>query len=159
MAGYGTDQGFADFLTGQGHTLPVGAPSAAVLRQRASDYIDATYVYRFPGVPTGGLEQERQWPRTGAFAYGQEIGSAVIPRAVIQASYHAALYEARNPGGLSVVATAARVVTREKIDVLEREYADTADMDPVKAALPMLSAVDGLIASLIERPTSAVFAV
>ena len=40
MAAYGTDEGFTAWLSANGHTLP-GSLTAAVLRERASAYIDA----------------------------------------------------------------------------------------------------------------------
>ncbi|WP_318012501.1 DnaT-like ssDNA-binding protein [Mesorhizobium sp. BR1-1-13] len=42
---------------------------------------------RFSGQPTGGINQERAWPRTGATAYGSALASDLIPQRVIDASY------------------------------------------------------------------------
>jgi hypothetical protein len=73
MAGYGTDAGFTAWASENGYTLPAEAPSVEVLRNRGAGYIDGVYGARFSGIPTGGFEQERAWPRTGAYAYGQPI--------------------------------------------------------------------------------------
>ena len=43
MAGYGDDSAFAAWLAGQGFTLPSGAPTAAVLRQRVTSKGGTTY--------------------------------------------------------------------------------------------------------------------
>lgn len=158
MAGYGSDEGFAEFLLSNGHTLPDGPLSSAVLRQRGSAYVDGVYGSRFPGVPTDGVAQERAWPRTGATAYGSEIASDTIPTAVVQASYAAALYEAENPGGLSVAATAAGAIKRKKVDVIEKEYFEGSG-DAVADATVRLSVVEGLLAPFFRRPEPAVFVV
>lgn len=142
MAGYGSDELFADWLAARGRSLPVGAPAAAVLRQLGSDYVDAAYADRWPGRPTGGVDQERAWPRTSAAVNGLSIPSDAIPVAIVNASYAAAWQEAQKAGALS--ASVSRVVTREKIDVLEREYAEGTG-DAMLDALPRFSEVDGLV--------------
>lgn len=102
MAGYGDDPGFAAWLTMKGRTLPGSAPAPAVLRERGSSYVDALYYDRFPGVPTGGAEQERQWPRTDAVdRWGEALASDTVPQRVIEASYEAAWIEGTNAGSLS----------------------------------------------------------
>src|SRR3954469_25844507 len=116
MAGYGDDNGFTTWLTDNGYTLPVDAPAAAVLRNRGAAYIDGVYGARFSGIPTGGFAQERAWPRTGAYAYGQPIGDSIIPDAVIKASYAAAWQEASLPGSLSSSGSEASRVKREKVE-------------------------------------------
>lgn len=164
MAGYGDDAGFAAWLTENGHVLPGGAPAPAILRQRGSAYVDGQYGPRFTGAPTGGYAQERSWPRTGAFAYWPRAGFSahssavpddVVPTLVIQASYAAALYDAQNPGGLSVAVVAAAQVKREKLDALETEYfAPTGDA--LANATPILSEVEGLLSPffLATLPTT-----
>ena len=89
MAGYGEDNGFTAWLADNGLTLPDDALAVAVLRQRGSSYIDGLYGLKFSGQPTGGLAQERAWPRTGAEALGQSIPADLVPNAIIQASYAA----------------------------------------------------------------------
>ncbi len=145
MAGYGSDAGFQDWLITNGHVLPEGALAPAILRQRGSQYIDGLYGSRFSGQPTGGFEQERAWPRTGASAAGQDIPTDVIPKAIIEAAYHAAYQEAQSPGSLSVAASTSGAVKREKVDVLEIEYA-AGSGDAVADATVRLSAVEGLLA-------------
>lgn len=152
MAGYGTDGGFDAWLLANGFVLPDGSPESAILRERGSNYIDGTYGSRFRGVPAGGYAQERAWPRTGAAACGSAIPDDVIPTPIINASYQAALYEAQNPGGLTVVATAAGAIKREKVGPLETEYFE-GGADAIANATPMLSAVEGLLAPFILPAT------
>lgn len=150
MSGYGDDAGFEAWMTATGRSVPVSAPSSAVLRQRASDYLDALYGAQFTGYPSGGLDQERAWPRTGATAQGQAIASDVIPAAVVKASYAAAWHEANNAGSLSVATSAAAAVKREKIDVIETEYFG-GGASAIDDATVRLSGVDGLLAPFLRK--------
>lgn len=147
MAGYGDDGAFGTWLTANGYTLPDGAPTAAVLRQRGSVYIDATYGGRFPGQPTGGAAQERAWPRTGATdRYGNAIASDAVPGAVIEASYMAGYIDAMSPGSLSVVVNPSQRVKRQMVDVIEREFfAPGGD----SAVAPTSSIIDGMLAAYL----------
>ncbi|MFN3352506.1 MAG: DnaT-like ssDNA-binding protein [Brevundimonas sp.] len=151
MAGYGSNEGLEDWLTARGRTLPDGANSD-VLRQLGSDYVDATYADVWPGRPTGGVEQERAWPRTGAAANWQTIGSDVIPLAIVNASYAAAWLESQRAGALAASARGSGVVTREKIDVLEREYAEGSG-NAIKDATTRFSEVEGLVKPYILPET------
>jgi hypothetical protein len=154
MAGYGTDEGFTAWRTANGHgNLPAGV-TAAAMRERGSSYIDGTYGPRFSGVPTGGFEQERAWPRTGATAYGQEIGASVIPSAVVNASYAAAWQEASQPGSLSVTGSAATAVKREKVEgAVEVEYQAQKEGLTAESLTPVLTTVEGLLAPFLTRQT------
>lgn len=147
MAGYGTDDGFNSWLSENGFTLPDNPPAVAVLRERGSNYIDGTYGARFSGVPTGGFAQERAWPRTGACAYGQSIGDNVIPDAVVKASYVAALADAKAPGSLSVTYTTGTTKVLTKVDKIEWDV--VGDASEPGAMIPVLSAVEGLLAPFL----------
>ena len=150
MAGYGTDEAFADWLAENGHAIAeANGLTPAMLRQRGSVYLDGTYEARLPGVRTGGLTQERAQPRTGATAHGQPIPSDLIPLAWEHASYAAALYEAQNPGGLSIAASAAGALKREKVDVLEQEFFEGSG-NAVADATVRLSVIEGLIAPFLK---------
>lgn len=117
MAGYGSDDGFDAWLSERGYSLPSGAPSQAVLRQRGSEYIDGVYGERFPGSPVNGISQDRAWPRSDASdRWGNDISVSTIPDAVINSSYEAAWIEANNDGALSKTYTPAeqKVLTEVK---------------------------------------------
>lgn len=146
MAGYGSDEAFQTWATENGHTVPTGTVAAA--RQRGSVYVDGTYGHRFPGEPTGGVEQERAWPRTGAAdRYGNAIPSETVPTRVEHAAYEAALIELQTPGALAPVIVASEQVKREKVGPLEVEYAGAAD--PVAAATPIVKAIEHILAPLL----------
>lgn len=150
MAGYGTDEGFADWLTANGYTLPDGAPAVAVLRQRGAAYIDAVYGDRFVGFPTEGIDQERAWPRTDATVFGQTLASDLIPNRVVQAGYQAAWIEAQEPGSLSVVASEAERIKRLEAGSAKLEYFDSGSaMSAVEAATQVSSEIEGLLAPLL----------
>lgn len=146
---YGSDSGFTAWLALNGLSLPAGAPDAAILRQRGSQYVDGVYGSRFWGVPTGGFAQERAWPRTDAKAYGQAIPDDTIPVAVEQASYAAAHQEAIKPGSLSVSATATGAVKRKKIGPIEKEFFEGSG-DVIADGTLKLSAVEGLLAPYLK---------
>lgn len=150
---YGSDSGFTAWLALNGLTLPAGAPDAAILRQRGSQYVDNTYGPRFWGVPTGGFAQERAWPRTGAKAYGQDIPDDVTPVAVEHASYAAAHQEAIKLGSLSVSATATGAVKRKKIGPIEKEFFEGSGNVVADGTLK-LSAVEGLLAPCLKPETT-----
>lgn len=158
MAGYGTDDGLTAWLAANGYTMPEGAPQPAILRQRGSAYIDGLYGPRFSGYPTGGFEQERAWPRTSAYFASSQIPVDSIPRAINEASYAAAYYEANNPGGLSAAVTAAGAVKREKVDVIEVEYFEGGG-SALENATVVLSSVEGLLAPFFSRAEPGIFAV
>ena len=145
MAGYGDDTGFAAWLADAGLTLPVGSPLPAVLRQRGSDYLDATYAARLMcSVPTGGFDQERAWPRTGHLIYGAAIGDTAIPAAWVQASYRAAYRDAATPGWATSSRDPSRMTKREKADVVEREF-----FEPGETAGASGANIDAMIEGLI----------
>lgn len=148
MAGYGDDAGFTAYMTAAGYVVPAGTISAA--RQRGSVYVDGTYAARFPGVPTGGVDQEREWPRTGAEDfYGNAIDPSAVPQRVINASYEAALIELQNPGSLSVTFDPAQRVKRQKVDTIEREFFDPAAGSFFAPNAPVSSIIEGILMPLI----------
>ncbi|PBC23479.1 MULTISPECIES: DnaT-like ssDNA-binding protein [unclassified Mesorhizobium] len=149
MAGYGSDAALKAYWDAAGYTYAADAPFAA-LRQRGSAYLDGTYGMRFPGQPTGGIAQEREWPRTGATAYGATLASDLVPTRVEQASYEAAHIELKKPGSLSISFDPAQRVKRQKVDVIEREFFELGDNGNVWAPnAPVSSLIEGLLAPLI----------
>jgi len=154
MAGYGADDGFTSWLADNGLTLPDGAPTLAVLRNRGSGYVDAAYGDRlFCSAPAGGVSQERAWPRTGASAYGQAVDSAAIPLAWVNASYRAAWLIASNPDAFTATINPSARVKRQKVDVIEREFFDNGALVAGSGALSVLDAeIDGLVAPYLCLP-------
>ncbi|AID29245.1 DnaT-like ssDNA-binding protein [Mesorhizobium jarvisii] len=149
MAGYGSDNALKAYWDAAGYTYAADAPFAA-LRQRGSAYVDGTYGLRFTGQPTGGIAQEREWPRAGATAYGSALASDLIPTRVEEASYEAAYIELKKPGSLSISFDPAQRVKRQKVDVIEREFFEPGDTGNIFAPnAPVSTIIEGLLAPLI----------
>lgn len=150
MSAYGTDDGFTAWLTAQGMTLPVGAPSAAVLRQIGSSYVDAAYGAKLTcSRKTGGFSQELQWPRTGHVINGELVPDDLTPPAWIHASYRAAYLEATNPGWATGSSDPNRVVKREKVDgAVEVEYFGSKDAAATGTAAGI--AADAIIGGMVN---------
>lgn len=127
MAVHGTPEGFDQWLAARGYQLPTDAPSAAILLQRATDYIDGLYGPRLIGDPAVDT----------------------LLTALANAAYAAALYEAENPGGLSVAASQSGAIKREKVDALEVEYV-AGSGDAVADATVRLSVVEGYLAPYLR---------
>lgn len=152
MAGYGADEGLVAYLAETGRVLPT-CKVAAHVRQRGSAYVDGLYngvtggsSQVWSGYPTGGVAQERAWPRTGATFYGQPIDPDVIPIAVINASYEAGYWDVQDGNELSGVIIGSSVVKSEKVGSIAVTYADTlTGMALADSATPMLSSVYGLL--------------
>jgi len=127
MAGYGSDAEFSAWLSDQGLTLPDSSSVVAALRQRGSDYLDVTYgPLLLCSSPTGGLDQERAWPRTGHVINCRELPDNAIPQVWVRASYRAAWLEATNSGWASGSVDPSKRVKRQKVDTIEREFFDRA---------------------------------
>lgn len=150
MAGYGDDNGFKAYAQNAGYVLPGGTtdPQIASARQRGALVIDR-FEQRFSGTRTGGFQQERAWPRTGAATHwGEAIPADVIPVAIVNASYEAAFLELVNPGSLSPVVTGSGQVKREKVGPIEVEYqsgSSSSAEDVAAFATPIVTAINGML--------------
>jgi len=150
MAGYGTNQDFAEWLADSGYVLPAGAPSPDILRQRGSDYIDALYGACFFGSPTDPLSQERAWPRTGATLGGIAIPPDVIPRIIVVSSYRAAWLDANNPDALSAVIDPSRRIKRQRVEnAVEREFFEGGEDG--SGSTPYDTLIDGWLKGLVDQ--------
>ncbi|MBU4609140.1 hypothetical protein IMZ29_00795 [Achromobacter sp. GG226] len=120
---YGSDEGFAAWLAGQGLELPDGA-NAASLRTIGSVYVDAAYEPKLSACSrrAGGFMQDLAWPRAGLRLNGQPVPSDLIPPAWISASYRAAYLEALTPGWATGSADPNRITRREQVDTISREF-------------------------------------
>lgn len=109
MASYGSDSGLTAYLTATGRTLPVGT-TAAVARHFGTVYVDSFEdMYRGTAVTTENSFPRNLWP--------------VVPVAVENAAYEAAFAYASGVDIFSTGGTAGGQVVREKVDVLEVQYA------------------------------------
>lgn len=130
--------------------------------QRATDYIDGRYRYKLPsgrwlsmftGTRTDGRSQDLEWPRTGAVDYeGNEIPDTEVPIEVESATYEAALRELTDPGSLSPDFVPASQVTKEKVDVVEVQYAAPQASDGMLPNRPIVPEIDEILAPLLRTP-------
>lgn len=146
---YGTDEGLTAYLAANGLTLPVGSPSAAVLRQRGSAYLDAAYEPELQcSARTDPLIQADAWPRTGHVTQsGVSVPGDIVPLPWVTASYRAAWLEASSPGWASGTIDPNRRTKREKADVLEREI--FAPSETGGSAKGILGNVDNVIHGMV----------
>lgn len=162
MANYGTVVNADAYHLARGNTAWAGSdPLKAAALVRASAYIDGHYrtrpndcglmLSRFGGTKTGGRAQVLEWPRTGCIdTDGETVDSATVPDEVDRATYEAALRELVTPGSLTPDFVASTLAKREKVDVIEVEYA-VAEAKPgqLPPTSPTLPIVDGLLAPLL----------
>lgn len=150
MAGYGTDQGFTEWVAAQGLTLPADAQPVAVLRAIGSAYVDGAYEGRLQcSRRTDGFEQELAWPRTGHSVNGQAVPSDLIPTPWVHASYRAAYLQTTNAGWANSGRDPSRVTKREKVDVIEREFFASDEAGTTGNAAPGFN-VDPLIDGMLS---------
>lgn len=149
MASYGSDQGFTEWLSAQGLTLPDDSPAVAFLRQIGSSYVDAAYESRLQcSRRTGGFNQELAWPRTGHSINGEAVPDDLIPVQWINASYRAAYLEAIQPGWATGSTDPNRVVKRERVEgAVEVEYFGGKETGDSGTAIGMTA--DALIGGMV----------
>ena len=112
------------------------------MRNRGASYLDAAYGSRLTcSYPTGGVDQERAFPRTGL----PFVPSDAIPRAWVQASYRAAYLIAVNPTALSATINPNARVTKQKVDVIERTFADNGAVIAGEAIGVLDAEIDGMV--------------
>lgn len=128
----------------EGASSPDTAREGALIR--ATQWLDATYKTRYPGVRVQGRAQSLQWPRSGAYDVdGNEIAEDEIPREIKDAVCEAALRELSSPGSLAPDTNASQRVISEKVGDLAVTYSDSASASDMT---PMFSIIDGILSGL-----------
>lgn len=132
--------------------------TAALVRASAS--LDGQYGSRFPGTKAGGRVQVLAWPRKGArdFCAEEDIPDTEIPQAVINAAYELALAELVQPGSSTPTVTPGRVVKRQKVDTIEREFFSTPEGGSTSpsAMRPVLWAVEDALRCILAPARASV---
>ena len=146
MPGYGTDIGFADYIEANGLEIPAGTVAAA--RLRGSVYLDGHYYQRWPGEPTGGVDQERSWPRkSAADRFGNAIDDAAVPARVVSASYEAALLELGTPGFFSKTFTEADKKVLVKVQSIS--WVHTGNSKGDRSSSPVSTVIENILAPIL----------
>lgn len=96
----------------------LGAPAKEAALISATDYIDATYETQFKGLRASST-QALAWPREGVTIDGVEIPPTIIPTRL----KHAQMQLALKASAGELLADETQTVQREKVDVIEVEYA------------------------------------
>lgn len=112
---YADDRGITSWAT-----LTTTEKEVALIK--GTDYLEATYRLAWRGFRKTGT-QALSWPRTDVEADGFTVESGTIPSAVVYACIEAAVRAASE----TMVADQTQRVVREKVDVLEVEYAEFSD--------------------------------
>lgn len=138
------------FALSRGITL--SADDAVVESQliRAVDYLE-TYRDRYKGTLVSAGIQSLQWPRTGVIIDElYELPITTIPKELKQAQMALAM---EVHGGIVLMPSSdGRVVKREKLDVIEREFMTGNDMTKTGLPMPKFTYVDALLAPLLKAP-------
>lgn len=96
---------------------------------RAMDYFEAQ---SFQGVKVSST-QSLQWPRYGVSIDDYAVDSDSIPNEVKQSIYELAYAQELGSGELNTI---ERKTKREKVDVIEVEYADNASSTVINVSVP-----------------------
>lgn len=86
---------------------------------KATDYLEQTYREAWKGYRVTA-EQSLSWPRSGVYVDGFPVAANIVPNSVINACIEMAI---RASAGENLIADLGQQVVREKVDVIETEYA------------------------------------
>lgn len=159
MANYGTIAGADSYHLSAGSDTWTGTDTDKLTAlTRASAYVDGLALRKrtngssytmFAGIKALGRVQELAWPRIGAVDVdGSEIDPEDVPFEIEYATYEAALRELVTPGYLTPDYVPSTLIKREKVDVLETEYATPTGDNPTS---PVVGLVMSMIAPLLVK--------
>lgn len=160
---YGTVAGATTYHSDRGNSAWSAAGITDTQRTaalvRASTALDGQYWDQFPGRKTGGRLQALAWPRAGARDHcaGEDIPDDEIPVQVVNAAYELALAELQRPGASSPTVTPGRVVKRQKVEGIEREFfsaTEGASISPIAMRPVLLTVEDALRCILMPASAS-----
>lgn len=133
------------FALARGVVVPAVDADAEVQLIEAMDYLEAQRS-KYQGHKTDDA-QALQWPRTGVTIDCYIIVSSdAIPNELKQAQMRLAMEV--NAGNILMPTSDGRVVKREKVDVIEREFMTGGDNGNSGLPSPSFPAVDALLAPL-----------
>jgi len=139
---YITIAGLVDFLDNYDINLPNNIHDQAHLLQ-AKDVLESLWA-QYKGEMVDPATQSLQWPRKNADLFGELIPETTIPQRLIDAQCWLAYYD--HIGYTLEAISNGKIVLREKVDVIEREYADQG----TSLAQPIFKKVDNLLAPLLN---------
>lgn len=127
-----------EYATARGLELPAQDDDIELLTIQAVDFVDS-HEYQFQGDRTH-LEQELAFPRTGVVLFGNEIDPESIPNQLKKAQCQATVDAYTE----DLMPNLTRQAKREKVDVIEVEYAESS------VATPSFTKLTSLIRPLLK---------
>lgn len=143
---YVTEAEAIAYAEARGIELPADDAAVGAMLLSAMDYLEAQRA-RYQGTKTNPGVQALQWPRTGVIldcAY--VLPDNVIPVELKNAQMALALEVFA--GNVLLPSSDGRVVKREKVDVIEREFMTSKELGTGGLPSPSFPLVDGLLAPL-----------
>lgn len=116
---------------------PQAARNIHMLKDVAEDAFEARKAELKGDGKAGRWVSPLAWPRKGArdFCAEEDIPDTETPQAVINAAYELALAELVRPASTTPTVTPGRVVKRQKVDTIEREFSRLRKADRCHPAL------------------------
>lgn len=154
---YGTIDGFQLYHEERNHQLSAelmaddDAISGALVV--ASEWIDARFRSRFPGLRIGGRAQEREWPRQGATDIHGAIIGIEVPLEIVRATYEAAALVGTTPGILSANWTPNKYKSVSVSGAVSVTYGDISSVDEAQTQFGIIN--DILSGLFIVKPSDA----
>jgi hypothetical protein len=102
-------------------SLPTASKEAALVK--ATDYLEASYRASWDGFRVSGT-QALSWPRSDVIVDEFPVPANIVPLVVVNACIEMAL---RAVAGTTLIEDQGQLVIREKVDVIETEYAPFSD--------------------------------
>lgn len=145
---YVSEQEARDYANARGIELPADDGELGAMLLSAMDYLEAQRG-KYQGQKTHPGVQALQWPRTGVILdCSYQLPDNVIP--VELKSAQIALAMEVFAGNTLLPSSTGKIVKREKVDVIEREFMTAADMGAGGMPAPSFPIVDGLLAPLFS---------
>lgn len=116
---------------------------------KAIDYL-ALYRAQWQGLPVSPGVQTMAWPRTGVVIDELAFPEDDIPVELKEAQMQLAMEV--HAGRVLMPSSDGRVVKREKLDVIEREFMTGSDNSKTGLPSPRFPQVDALLAPLLKLP-------
>jgi hypothetical protein len=137
------------FASARGASLPVTDPDLEVLLIKSMDFIEA-YRDSFKGSKTYGTDGAGpylQWPRTYVVIDGVELSTTAIPEELKKLQCQLAIELMTNdPMGTQ----SGQVIKRERVDVMETEYAVNTRGSTDRIPRPYMPKVEALLRPLVR---------
>lgn len=145
---YITVQEARDFASSRGITLPADDATVEASLVSSFDYLQS-YELKYQGLRTDPSVQNAAFPREGVVLFGADLDNDVIPQTLKDAQSQLVI-EVQTQALMP--SDDGRFVTREKVDVLEVQYAEP--LKGASAPSPNFPAVEAFLEPLLKSSVS-----